>query len=88
MLKPIRAIATKVETDEEYTYIELQDEGMVALILPLLKKADSRLVNVEQKRARLEDFFKGTVTSRGDSWVGLLPGREPVKGDPPEGDQG
>jgi len=61
---------------------------MVAMILPLLKKADSRLVNVEQKRARLEDFFKGTVTSRGDSWVGPLPGRKPVKGDPPEGDQG
>jgi len=69
-LAPIRKIAVSVETRDGFTYIELGEEGMVAEILPLLKKADSKLVSVEQKRVHLEDFFKGTVTSRGDSWVG------------------
>jgi ABC-2 type transport system ATP-binding protein len=69
-LVPIRAIAASVETRDGFTFIELSDEGKVAAILPLLKKADSKLVGVEQKRAHLEDFFRGTVTSKGDSWVG------------------
>jgi ABC-2 type transport system ATP-binding protein len=68
-LAPIREIATSVETKEGFTFIELKDEGEVAAILPLLKKADSGLVSVEKKRAHLEDFFRGTVTSTGDSWV-------------------
>jgi len=72
-LIPIRKIAEKVETKDDYTYIELKEEGEVAAVLPLLKKADSKLVNVEQKRARLEDFFRGMVTSKGDSWVGPSP---------------
>ncbi len=69
-LAPIRAIAKGVETKDGFTFIELAEEGQIAAILPLLKKADSKLVGVEQKRVHLEDFFKGTVTSRGDSWVG------------------
>ena len=72
-LKPIREIARKVETKEGFTFIELEEEAMVAVLLPLLKKADSGLVSVEKKRAHLEDFFRGTVTSKGDSWVGPLP---------------
>jgi len=72
-LAPIREIAVSVETREGYTYIELADESMVASVLPLIKKADSKFVTVEQKRVHLEDFFKGTVTSRGDSWVGPTP---------------
>jgi ABC-2 type transport system ATP-binding protein len=68
-LAPIRAIAISVETKEGYTFIELEDESIVGAIIPLLKKADSSLVSVEQKRVHLEDFFRGTVTSKGDSWV-------------------
>jgi len=69
-LEPLRALAEKVETRDGYTFIELKDEGDVGSILPILKKAQSRLVNVEQKRVRLEDVFRGIVTSEGDSWVG------------------
>jgi ABC-2 type transport system ATP-binding protein len=72
-LAPIREIAVSVETRDGFTYIELADEGLVASVLPLIKKADSKFVTVEQKHVHLEDFFKGTVTSRGDSWVGPAP---------------
>jgi ABC-2 type transport system ATP-binding protein len=87
-LAPIRGIASRIETRDGFTYIELEDEGQVAAVLPLIKKADSRFISVEQRRVHLEDFFKGTVTSRGDSWVGPLSGakREAESSDP--GDRG
>ena len=69
-LDPIRKISTSVETKDGYTFIELEGEGQISAILPLLKKADSSLVSVEKKRVRLEDYFRGAVTSKGDSWVG------------------
>jgi len=78
-LEPIRQCAVSVVVKEGFTFIELDDEALVAKVLPLLKKADSKMVSVEQKRVRLEDFFRGTVTGRGDSWVGPLPGRKPEK---------
>ncbi len=81
-LAPIRQLAVSVETKEGFTFIELDDESKVAAVLPLLKKADSKFVTVEQKRARLEDFFKGTVTSRGDSWVGPIEKEPPDDGGP------
>jgi ABC-2 type transport system ATP-binding protein len=74
-LKPVRDIAVNVETREGFTFIELKEEGLVSALLPLLKKADSRLVSVEQKHLHLEDFFRGTVTSKGDSWVGPIEGK-------------
>jgi ABC-2 type transport system ATP-binding protein len=67
-LKPIKEVAVSIETREGFTYIELDDEGKVAALMPLLKKADSHLISVEKKHGRLEDFFRGAVTSRGDSW--------------------
>lgn len=87
-LAPIREIAKSIETRDGYTFIELPDEGMVASVLPLIKKADSRFVTVEQKRARLEDFFKGTVTSRGDSWVGPTPSAESPREPDNSGEEG
>jgi ABC-2 type transport system ATP-binding protein len=68
-LAPIRQLAVNVDTHDGFTFIELEEEGKVAVLLPLLKKASSSLVSVEMKRMHLEDFFRGTVTSRGDSWV-------------------
>lgn len=73
-LAPIRDIAQKIETKDGFTFIELKDEGEVGNLLPLLKKAGSRLISVEQKRERLEDYFKGAVRSKGDSWVGKIQG--------------
>lgn len=72
-LDPIRKIASKIEMKDGFTFIELDNEGLVAQIIPLLKKAQSKLVSVEQKRVHLEDYFKDAVRSRGDSWVGPLP---------------
>jgi ABC-2 type transport system ATP-binding protein len=69
-LAPIRALATAVETRDGFTFIDLDDEGKVAAVLPLLKKAESSLISVEKKQTHLEDFFRGTVTGMGDSWVG------------------
>jgi ABC-2 type transport system ATP-binding protein len=69
-LNPLKSIATKVEIKDGFTFIELESEGLVAQVLPILKKASSKLISVEQKRVRLEDYFKKAVTSRGDSWVG------------------
>ena len=79
-LDPIRKIAAKVEIKEGYIFIELESEGLVAQLLPFLKKAESKLVSVEQQRVHLDEYFKGTVRSRGDSWVGPLPDEE-EKGD-------
>jgi len=76
-LEPIRKIAKSVELRDGFTFIEIEDEGQVAQILPLLKKAESKMVSVEHKRVHLDDFFRGTVTGKGDSWVGPL---ENVKG--------
>jgi len=76
-LEPIRKIAKSVELRDGFTFIEIEDEGQVAQILPLLKKAESKMVSVEHKRVHLDDFFRGTVTGKGDSWVGPL---ESVKG--------
>ena len=78
-LGPMRQIAQSVVTRDGFTYIELAEEGQMALILPLLKKAESSLVSVEKKRTHLEDFFRGTVTSKGDSWVDSSGGRKPGK---------
>ncbi|HEX9744437.1 MAG TPA: ABC transporter ATP-binding protein [bacterium] len=85
-LKPIKEIAESVEMSDGFTWIELSDESKVGAILPLLKKADSKMITVEQKRLKLEDFFRGTVTSRGDSWVEPLP--EPRKPTGPSNDTG
>ena len=68
-LKPIMAIANSVETREGFTFIELEDEAKMAALLPLLKKAESNLISMERKRKSLEDFFRMTVTGKGDSWV-------------------
>ncbi|MCX6646032.1 MAG: ABC transporter ATP-binding protein [bacterium] len=72
-LNPLRSIATKVEIKDGFTFIELESEGLVAQVLPILKKASSKLISVEQQRVHLEDYFKKAVTSRGDSWVGSAP---------------
>jgi ABC-2 type transport system ATP-binding protein len=72
-LESIGAFASKIELKEGFTYIELENESLVAQLLPLLKKAQAKLISVEQQRVHLEDYFKGAVKSRGDSWVGPLP---------------
>jgi ABC-2 type transport system ATP-binding protein len=72
-LDPIRGVASKIDTRDGFTFIELDDEGKVVQLIPLLKKAQSKLISVEQQRVHLEDYFKGAVRSKGDSWVGPLP---------------
>ncbi|MFH1675785.1 MAG: ABC transporter ATP-binding protein [bacterium] len=68
-LAPIREIAVSITTKEGFTFIELDDEGKMAALMPLLKKAESSLVSVERKREHLEDIFRGAVKGKGDSWV-------------------
>lgn len=68
-LAPIREIALSIDYRDGYTFIELEDEDCVAALLPMLRKAQSGLVSVEKKQCGLEDFFRGMVTSQGDSWV-------------------